>query len=167
MHSMTAAHKTLPMNTMVLVKSLDTGKKTVVRINDRGPFVRGRIIDLSYQAARRIGMVHRGIANVQIIALAEKRISGQNGRARLVYRDPNIGEFYVQIGAFRQQINAITLQKLFINSRHTTVIQTGLDNEKKTIYRVQVYVGGTLKEAKAAEKAILKRGWNGSFVIAR
>jgi len=167
MYAMTAAHKTLPMNTMVLVQNIDNGKKTVVRINDRGPFVRGRIIDLSYKAANRLGIVNTGICRVQIIALAEKRISDRDGHAKLVYRDPNIGEFYVQIGAFRQRLNAITLQKRFINVGHTTVIQTGSDKEGKTIYRVQVYVGGTLAEARKAEKAILKHGWNGSFVIAR
>jgi rare lipoprotein A len=66
MHAMTAAHKRLPFGTLVLVKNLDNGKKTRVRINDRGPFKKGRIIDLSYAAAREIGMVHDGLARVRI-----------------------------------------------------------------------------------------------------
>ena len=59
-YTMTAAHKTLPMNTMLLVKNIENGKKTVVRINDRGPFVRGRIVDLSYKAAKELGIVKEG-----------------------------------------------------------------------------------------------------------
>ena len=168
MHEMTAAHKTLPMNTMVLVQNLENGRKTVVRINDRGPFVRGRIIDLSYRAASRIGMDKKGIARVRVIALAEKRVSTRDGQVKLVYRDPNVGEFYVQIGAFTRRLNAIRLQKRFSDVGHTTVIQTW--NNPATnhpLYRVQVYVGRTLRVAKKAEQAILEHGWQGSFVIAR
>ncbi|MDD2888779.1 MAG: septal ring lytic transglycosylase RlpA family protein [Aliarcobacter sp.] len=69
MYDMTAAHKTLPMNTVVKVDNLDNGKSIIVRINDRGPFVRGRIIDLSNKAAREIEMVGRGTANVKITVL--------------------------------------------------------------------------------------------------
>jgi rare lipoprotein A len=66
MHAMTAAHKKLPFGTLVLVKNLENGKKARVRINDRGPFKKGRIIDLSYAAARELGMVHDGLAKVRI-----------------------------------------------------------------------------------------------------
>ncbi|RDU66136.1 septal ring lytic transglycosylase RlpA family protein [Helicobacter didelphidarum] len=66
MHAHTAANKTLPMNTIVKVFNKDNGKTTIVRINDRGPFVEGRIIDLSNIAAHDIAMVSKGIANVRI-----------------------------------------------------------------------------------------------------
>jgi rare lipoprotein A len=69
MYDMTAAHKTLPMNTVVRVDNLENGKSIIVRINDRGPFVRGRIIDLSNKAARDIDMVRRGTAKVKITVL--------------------------------------------------------------------------------------------------
>ena len=69
MYDMTAAHKTLPMNTVVRVDNLDNGKSIIVRINDRGPFVRGRIIDLSNKAAREIEMVGKGTANVKLTVL--------------------------------------------------------------------------------------------------
>src|SRR3954471_22517290 len=62
----TAAHRTLPFGTKVTVKNLSNGRKVKVRINDRGPFVKGRMIDLSKKAARRIGMVDAGVANVEI-----------------------------------------------------------------------------------------------------
>jgi rare lipoprotein A len=69
MYDMTAAHKTLPMNTVVKVNNLENGKSIIVRINDRGPFVKGRIIDLSNKAAHEIDMVRRGTAKVKITVL--------------------------------------------------------------------------------------------------
>lgn len=66
MYSMTAAHKTLPFNTVVVVKRIDNGASVKVRINDRGPFVQGRIIDLSYEAGRQLGIIGSGHAMVTI-----------------------------------------------------------------------------------------------------
>lgn len=78
-NSYTAAHKTLPLNTYVLVTNLRNNRKVIVRINDRGPFVKGRIIDLSKLAAKELGMVHAGVTRVQVEALyvnKNGRISG-------------------------------------------------------------------------------------------
>ena len=69
MHAMSAAHKTLPLPTYVRVTDLDTGNRVVVRVNDRGPFVEGRIIDLSYAAALRLGITTKGTARVEVRAL--------------------------------------------------------------------------------------------------
>ena len=66
MQAMTAAHRTLPFGTRVRVTNLANGRRTVVRINDRGPFRRERIIDLSYAAARELGMAGRGITRVRL-----------------------------------------------------------------------------------------------------
>ena len=66
MHALTAAHRTLPFGTRVRVTNLKNSKSVVVRINDRGPFVKGRIIDLSYEAARRIGLLALGVAKVRL-----------------------------------------------------------------------------------------------------
>ncbi len=66
MHQKTAAHKTLPFGTRVRVEEVGTGRSVVVRINDRGPFVDGRVIDLSYQAASNLGMVNDGITEVEL-----------------------------------------------------------------------------------------------------
>jgi len=64
MRAMTAAHQTLPLGTRVKVTNLENGRAVVVRINDRGPFLKGRIIDLSWGAARRLGMVEKGVVKV-------------------------------------------------------------------------------------------------------
>jgi rare lipoprotein A len=66
MNALTAAHRTLPLNSMVRVTNLDNGRTVVVRINDRGPFAKDRIIDLSAKAARELGMAHDGIAHVKL-----------------------------------------------------------------------------------------------------
>jgi len=66
MYKLTAAHKTLPLSTYVQVTNLTNGKRVVVRVNDRGPFVSNRIIDLSYAAAKKLGMVQRGVIPVAI-----------------------------------------------------------------------------------------------------
>jgi rare lipoprotein A len=63
---MTAAHRTLPFNTRVRVTNLQNGRSIVVRINDRGPFIRGRIIDLSFEAARQLGMHRQGVIQVKV-----------------------------------------------------------------------------------------------------
>jgi rare lipoprotein A len=65
-YGMTAAHRTLPFGTRVRVTHAGTGRHVVVRITDRGPFVKGRIIDLSYAAARKLGMVREGVAEVRV-----------------------------------------------------------------------------------------------------
>jgi len=69
MHALTAAHRSLPFGTMVKVTNLDNGKSVVVRINDRGPWVRGRILDLSYAAAQRLEMIGSGTARVRVDVL--------------------------------------------------------------------------------------------------
>jgi rare lipoprotein A len=75
MESMTAAHKTLPFNTKVLVENLDNGKTVTVRINNRGPYVQGRIIDLSRKAAREIDIITAGLAEVELHIVTEGDLS--------------------------------------------------------------------------------------------
>lgn len=70
MYKVSAAHKTLPLNTVVSVKNLSNGKTLNVRINDRGPFIENREIDLSYEAAKQLGIVERGLAKVEIKAIS-------------------------------------------------------------------------------------------------
>ena len=92
MYGMPAAHKQLPFDTLVEVSTLDNGRKIQVRINDRGPFIRGRIIDLSFTAAERIGMVGPGTARVKIRVLGEAGVEGRY--------------FTVQVGAYSSKAQA-------------------------------------------------------------
>ena len=166
MHSFTAAHKTLPMDTVLLVKNLENGKNTLVRINDRGPFAGNRIIDLSYKAARTLGLVANGSAKVQIVPLAEGEVKNKGEAPTISYKDLTVGEFYVQIASFAKKDNAIRLQKRFAEAGHTTIIHQSFD-PKDILYRVHVYAGKTMQQAKIAEKDLLQSGYVGAFVVAR
>lgn len=167
MHDITAAHKLLPMHTMLLVTNLDNGKETVVRVNDRGPFVQGRIIDLSYGAARKIALVHSGTARVKVTALGELKKNSTTGKQVFTnHADLRSGEYYVQVGAFTKKYNSTKLQEKFINAGHKAVIKKVQVNGR-TFYRVQIYVGRTLNSARRSEQALLDKGYKGAFVLAR
>jgi len=164
MHDMTAAHKTLPMNTVLLVKNIDNGKEIVVRVNDRGPFVQGRIIDVSYAGAQKLDLITHGTARVQITALGDAKKDAEQIRemAKTFYT----GEYYVQIGSFAQKSNALRLQQRFTQAGHTTFIQKYYGPDA-IYHRVHVYVGKTLKGAEQAQRILEQRGYKGAFVIAR
>lgn len=167
MYQISAAHKLLPMHTMLLVQNLDNGREIVVRVNDRGPFVRGRIIDLSYGAARELAVVDAGTARVRITALGELKKSsstGKQGFAKIA--DLRTGEYFVQIGAFTQKYNGIKLQERFLSAGHHTVMKKGLVRGQ-VFYRVQVFVGRTLNAARKSEQALIAKGYKGAFVLAR
>lgn len=114
MHAMTAAHKTLPLPTYVRVRNLRNGKSVVVRVNDRGPFVDNRIIDLSYAAAQRLDMVQDGTSLVEVTAIGYDEAEPAQLRAdrpgatnpdaqRETAEDRRI---FVQVGAFGDVVNA-------------------------------------------------------------
>ena len=107
MYAMTAAHKTLPLGTRVSVRHLENGRRIEVRINDRGPFVRGRIIDLSYTAARQLGIVGPGTGPVEVVALATPIAAG----GPQVKLDLYSGNFTFQVGAFGVRENAERLKE--------------------------------------------------------
>lgn len=166
MHAMTAAHKTLPMNTMLLIKNLDNGKSTIVRVNDRGPFVRGRIVDLSYKAAESLGITRKGLARIQAMAVGREEIAKYSKPPPPVYQNLSNSEFYVQIGAFTVADNAVKVAKRFTDSGHRAIIFKEYNGEK-AVHQVRVYAGKTIQNAKRAEKSLLDRGWVGAFVVAR
>ena len=168
MYAKTAAHKTLPLQTMVLVKNLENGREMVVRINDRGPFVRGRIIDLSLTAARKLNIVQKGTARVRVSALGEA-VSYQDNNTEyhrfLPHEDFNAGEFYVQIGSFTNPTNAARLKNKMIERGRKTVVRN-YDNGETIFYRVQVRAGNNLAAAKHQEQVLAAAGFFG-FVVAR
>ncbi|GJL57389.1 MAG: lipoprotein, RlpA family [Nitrospirales bacterium] len=119
MWALTAAHRSLPFGTRVLVQSIDTGKSVTVHINDRGPFIQGRIIDLSYGAARELAMIARGTENVSLTVLESNNASsGQMSR-----RESD--SYWVQVGSFTSLTQAVALHERladhYPNMRLTTV----------------------------------------------
>ena len=116
MYAMTAAHKSLPLPTYVEVKNLNNGRKIIVRVNDRGPFHRGRIIDLSYAAAHKLGMLGRGTARVEVRAIDARQWIARNKRNSNVHvasvekanpsRVVSSDSLKLQMGAFSNKQNA-------------------------------------------------------------
>ncbi len=165
MYEMTAAHKTLPMNTMVRVDNLNNGRSVVVRINDRGPFVKGRIIDLSYAAGKRLGIDRTGTAPVKLTVLGFDRIIASLAKktGHRYQKSVVLGGFGVQVGAFRHYEGALKYKNRYDNfeGRYHTRIRR-FDVGGKPLYRVWLMGFGSEAEARDFIKA-----WNipGAFII--
>lgn len=97
MHQLTAAHRTLPLGSIAVVRSMSTGQQVTVRINDRGPFARGRVLDLSLAGAHALGMIGAGTDQIEL------RVVGYQGRTT------DMGFLRVQVGSFSDQQNALNL----------------------------------------------------------
>jgi rare lipoprotein A len=139
MYAMTAAHRTLPFGTQVKVHDLENNRDVLVRINDRGPFVEGRIIDLSFASAQAMGMPSTALVRLEILGLGS---SGTSSR--------ELGAFAVQVGAFQDRRNA-ELLKQAIERRFAPVLIQTFDRGDGIFYRVRV--GRESSEARATALA--------------
>lgn len=128
--AMTAAHRTLPFNTMVRVTNKTNGRQVDVRINDRGPFVKGRVIDLSLRAAKEIDLVGPGVAPVKLTVLKGSEL--RTVEAALLPPEPP-SAFAVQVGAFENEKKAEDLRKRLEKKYPTVVVISD-----KTLYRVRI-----------------------------
>jgi rare lipoprotein A len=149
---LTAAHRTLPFNTVVKVTNQDNGKDVEVRINDRGPFVDGRVIDLSLKAAREIDMVRSGVARVQLTVLKEGPPSvARTSRppATPTTSPSSPPSFTVQVGAFESREVAETLKRDLEQRHQDVTIETF--STTRTFFRVRV---GRLGDMVAAEQLV-------------
>jgi rare lipoprotein A len=167
MNGVTAAHKTLPLGTMVEVTRLDNGSKVVTRVNDRGPFVADRIIDLSYGTARKLDIVGAGKARVRVVALAEGK-PGDGGAPVPSKPLPDFahGVFYVQTGAFAETANAQRVQESLTTSNHKVRLQPHTAPDGTQLTRVQVGPFGDMDSAKATLATLRDKGYAGSFIVA-
>jgi rare lipoprotein A len=169
MYGKTAAHKILPFGTYVRVENLSNLKEVVVRINDRGPFVKGRIIDLSYGAGRQIGLVGPGVAKVRLVALSRKigQIKSGNDYVPLVEAaDFREGKFTIQVGAFENKDNALRLvDRLRVIFSYVT-ITTYVSHQEKTLYRVRVSLSNNLTGANKMVDKLKYLGFSETFIVA-
>ncbi|MBI3934161.1 MAG: septal ring lytic transglycosylase RlpA family protein [Acidobacteria bacterium] len=132
-NQMTAAHRTMPFETMVKVTNLENGRSTVVRITDRGPFVKGRIIDLTLAAAKDLAMIGPGTAMVRLEVQA-------NGS------EPGLARFAVQVGAFSELATAERLQQR-LASRFGGAYIENYDSDRGRLFRVRVGPRASLPDA--------------------
>ena len=162
MYDYTAAHKTLPMNTMVKVTNLRNGRSTVVRINDRGPFVANRIIDLSYAAAKDIGMIGTGTAPVELEVLGFDATI-QTLAKKSTPSEVVLSNYAVQIGSFRRYRGAVITRdrNALVDGRYKAIIKK-FDYQGAPIYRVWLVGFGSEQEAR---DFIAQGRYPGAFII--
>lgn len=142
MYDHTAAHKTLPLGTVVEVRNRDNGKRTRVRINDRGPFVRGRIIDLSYTAARDLEMLGPGTAPIELRVLQTAELA------------PQPGGYWLQVAAFQEKAHAKDLRRKISSIQPKAQIQS-----QGGWHRVVVGPFKNRKKAEQAERQLRRLGY--------
>lgn len=160
MNDMTAAHKTLPMNTMLKVTNIKNNKSVVVRVNDRGPFVGTRIIDLSFLAATRLELVANGTGPVSLEVIGFAGIVAPEGSSK---QSVEVGDYYLQIGAFRNKEGAqkFAQSNTNLNNRYNAVVKEGI-LENQPIYRV--WLKGFASDAEASD-FMAKGQFKGSFIV--
>jgi rare lipoprotein A len=154
MYAMTAAHKTLPLGTVLRVTNLKNKRQVKVTVNDRGPFVRGRIIDLSYAAFKNIDRPEKGTVRVRLETL---------GRDRKYVRyikvdDRGEGDYVLQLGAFSEERNAARLKEA-LGWKHPGVYVAKVKVSGKTYYRVRVGRFKTREKAYRLADALADEGY--------
>lgn len=149
MYGLTAAHRTLPFNTVVKVRNMDNGKSVTVRINDRGPYAKNRIIDLSKKAADEIDMLGSGTAPVELILL-----EGDLENSRIT--DLKVPTYTVQLASFNHEHQAQSHAKK-IRGAHVEKINMG----NKTVYRVYHGVYTDKNNARKKQRQLKRQGFSG------
>jgi rare lipoprotein A len=173
MYDLTAAHKTLPINTMLKVTNLRNNQTTTVRINDRGPFVADRIIDLSFAAAQEIGMIKKGTAPVKLEVLDTDTNANKYAKKAIIKVKPVVQTiakstiqtptFSIQIASLSFQNKAQALKNRCYNANnnyqaYVNELQTG----DKTMYKVMI---GSFRSIKEAKDFIQEANYKGAFVV--
>jgi rare lipoprotein A len=165
---LTAAHRTIPFGTKLKVTNVENGKSVIVKVNDRGPFVKGRIIDLSKSAAIKIDLVKKGVAKVRIEPVREKTTLDSNQPSNEYYRvdvtSKILSGYGVQIGSFSQMDNLIRLsdsvKKIISGDIYVLVTKA----KGKAVNRLIVGIESTRSKADKNRKR-LKRSFPGCFVV--
>jgi len=153
MYAMTAAHRTLPFNTRVRVTNMENGKKTEVRINDRGPFIPGRIIDLSQSGARELEMIGPGTAKVVVEAVGYVTAKPL----------PLEGNYTIQVGAFVEKENAYRFRE-DLSKKHSRVHVVLWETNTLRFYRVRLGAFPTEDEAQRYLEKLKKDNLQGFIV---
>ena len=152
----TAAHRTLPFNTLVRVTNKTNGREVDVRINDRGPWIEGRVIDLSLRAAREIDSVRPGVIPVKLRVLSQEAVKSTTP-------SPTLGPaFAVQVGAFENPRGAEDLKKRLEAKYSSVTIQTF--TAEKTVYRVRIGHEPNLEAAEKLASQLRKQDLKGFIV---
>ena len=153
MNAMTSAHRTLPFNTRVRVTNLENGKRCDSRINDRGPFIPGRIIDLSKSGAKELGILGPGTARVAVEVIGRPVAASPSG----------FGIYAIQVGSFAERGNADRLRE-DLARRHSAVHILSWESNTRRFYRVRLGAFRTEDEARRYFPNLEKENLTG-FVV--
>jgi rare lipoprotein A len=163
LYAMTAAHKTLPLPTYVEVTNLDNNRSVIVKVNDRGPFHEGRIIDLSYSAAARLGILGKGTGRVEVRAIDPRTsVQAPADTPAPVQSDSQAqttaSQLFLQVGAFQSRDNAERMRSNIQaqNLGAVRIVEAG--TEQGTFYKVQVGPLSDSGEADRVAQALLPLG---------
>ena len=170
MYGMTAASKVLPLCTWVKVSNLENGKSVVLQVNDRGPFVRNRIIDLSYTAAKTLGVVRNGTALVEVEAIANPSAQPPKNIAQVSQSFPmkklhHRAELYVQLGAFSEHGNAEKLRAHLLLRQLGNARVSPTRVHGKTLYRVMIGPFTTVDQVDTLTARLERLGYNDTEVV--
>ncbi|HEX9445800.1 MAG TPA: septal ring lytic transglycosylase RlpA family protein [Candidatus Binatia bacterium] len=149
-HELSAAHQTLPLGTRIMVTNLNNGKSAVVTVRDRGPFAKGRIVDLSYAAAQSLGMIGSGTAPVRLEVLDGK-----------LDKVPERLDYTLQVGSFTDMDKAVKLKDL-LGKKYPQYSQFSIvafQKEDNTYYRVQGGLFTDRGEAEAQARRLSGEGY--------
>lgn len=167
MYAVTAAHTTLPLPTYAEVTNLSNGRRIIVKINDRGPFLHNRLIDLSYAAAVKLGIAQQGTGLVEVRAIDPA--SWQNGATQIAAKDTGstgaIPGLYLQIGAFSQMENAARLRSRLEGAAHSGVHVVHTGNSGTPLYRVRIGPLPNVDEADRVSRELLAMGLDTHIVL--
>ncbi|WP_207682790.1 septal ring lytic transglycosylase RlpA family protein [Desulfonema magnum] len=169
MNEISAAHKTLPLGTYVRVRNIKNNKELDLRINDRGPFVAGRVIDLSKAAAKKLGVYGPGTAPVEVIALGVAAEPAKQNSLPRSYIPVNYyeGKFTIQVGAFSNLDNAKKFrQQLYQLYKYVNITTYYTHRGGKRLYRVTVGRCSSLQLAGQYESYVKKNGFKDAFMVA-
>jgi rare lipoprotein A len=147
MHAISAAHRTLPLGTVIEVRNLENGRTLVARVNDRGPWVHGRIVDLSMAAAEELGLYRSGVARVRVTVVGGPL-------------EPATG-YWIQVGAFREEKRARALQAELERRYPGTTVRA-----ESSWWRVQVPSGEKKGAAAKLERSLRRAGYDTALVTA-
>jgi len=167
---MTAAHKTLPLPSIVEVTNLDNGRSMRLRVNDRGPFVQGRIIDLSQAAAEELGVIRSGAARVRVryigpapLNAAETRVARRDPEPEPLARPVARSSYEVQVGAFSVRANAERAADLVAGAGRAEI--RPVDNGGLTFWRVVVSSLSDPAQAAAVRDRVADSGFPDARVV--